>query len=264
MADYEVKMWDSSEVKASEAPDGEMKFEGYLAYFDNVDKVGDVIIKGAFANSLNKAKAEGKVFPIIEQHGDRYGINAALNTPIGYFEELKEDSKGLWVKGVLAPTSRGKDMYALLKNMPKGAMSMSIGYWIVGRKDPSDEDRRATGVNRYLTEVDLREGSIVTFPANEKARVEDVKAEAQKRRDLEKVFKEKGFSSNDATKIVAIIRDSGLLKDAQIEEEKKDPSPEINFLTDVLDSIKKVSTGVENDLKLQDLRRQLAQGFKIS
>ena len=185
-------------------------------------------------------------------------------TPVGYYEDLWEDDKGLYVKGVLYSNTRGKDMHILLKESPQGAMGQSIGYRTVASRVPTEEETRTTGVKKYLTELKLMEGSIVTFPANEKARVEDVKAEAQKRRDLEKVFKEKGFSSSEATKIVAIIRDSGLLKDVQIEEEKKEPSSEINMLTDVLDSIKKVSTGVENDLKLQDLRRQLAQGFKIS
>lgn len=259
----EFKVYDNAEVKASAATeDGKMRFEGYLARFDNVDKVGDVIIKGAFANTLSDIKAEGRIIPVIEQHGDRYGLNALANTPIGYFEELKEDAIGLYVKGVLATSSRGRDMYELLKSMPKGAMSMSIGYNVIGQRTPSDEEYRSTGVERYLTEIKLNEGSIVTFPANDKARVEDVKAEAKKRRDLEKYFKDNGFSSSESTKIVALIRDMGVLKEASEEIEEKEEKVEdesIKGLTEILNSVKQVSTELEADRAIRELRSAIAK-----
>lgn len=259
----EFKVYDNAEVKASAATeDGKMRFEGYLAYFDNVDSYGDAILKGAFSKSLSEIRAKGKVIPVLEQHGDRFGLNSSANTPIGYYEEMKEDTKGLYVKGVLATSTRGRDMYELLKSMPKGAMSMSIGYRVMGEKKPTDEEYRSTGVERYLTEIDLREGSVVTFPANEKAKIEDVKAEAKKRRDLERYFKDNGFSSSESTKIVALIRDMGMLKDASEEIEEKEEKVEdesIKGLTEILNSVKQVSTELEADMAIRELRSAIAK-----
>lgn len=202
---FEYKM--IHEVKAESDSDGKMRFSGYLAYFGNVDSYGDVIIEGAFSKTLREHKREGRIVPVLEQHGG-WGVGAMDMTPIGYYESLKEDSKGLWVEGVLFSTYRGQNMHTLLKEAPKGAMGQSIGYRVMKERTPDERETRKTGVMRYLEELKLYEGSIVTFPANEKARVEDVKAASLFWRQLEDAFKKDGFSRDQAKKAVSLVKAS--------------------------------------------------------
>ena len=258
MSNYEVKQIDYAEFKAvASSEDGVKRFEGYLAYFGNVDSYGDIIRPGAFLKSLAKAKEAGKVIPILEQHGGM-GLVATDYTPVGYYESLNEDSKGLYAKGVLYSTQRGKDIYTLLKEAPKGAMGQSIGYNIVGKSNPTEEEYRTLGVRRYLDELDLGEGSIVTFPANTKARVEDVKmAEAKKRRALEDHFRENGFSASEAKKTVAILRKyEGYAE--EIEEEKSVES-EVSDLTPVLDAVKSFQEQLEQEKQLRELKKAFCE-----
>lgn len=148
-----------------------MSFSGYGARFGNVDAYGDVIAPGAFEKTLKDARSSGNWPAMMLQHGSFLGGDD--NMPVGVWTEMREDSKGLYVEGQLAPTARGKDAYTLLKMSPRPAINgMSIGYrpveWSMRAKP---EDPRRT-----LKAVELLEVSLVTFPANGKARVESVKS----------------------------------------------------------------------------------------
>lgn len=143
------------EIKAIE-DDG--TFEGYAATFGNVDYHGDVIEKGAFKRTLDHLRRSKKALPILWQH--------RMDEPIGRAEELREDERGLYIKGRLVlETARGREAYALLK---AGVLSgLSIGY-------ASVKERWEEGV-RKLKELKLFETSLVTFPANPEAGVLGVK-----------------------------------------------------------------------------------------
>lgn len=195
-----------SDIKAAQETDGKMRFSGYLAYFGNVDSYGDVIEKGAFLNTLKEARRTGRTIPVLEQHGGWF-VNTDM-TPIGYYEELKEDDRGLYAEGVLFSTSRGKDTYTALREAPKGAMGQSIGWRPVKTREATEQERRKTGAYRFLEEVELWEGSIVTFPANDKARVEDVKSASLFWRTMEERFRDKGFSREDAKTAVSLVKSS--------------------------------------------------------
>ncbi|CAH1658670.1 Phage prohead protease, HK97 family [Hyphomicrobiales bacterium] len=151
--------------------DDEMAFAGYGAVFGNVDSHGDVIAKGAFTATLAHIAKTG-VFPsMLSQHGG--GLLAGDPTPIGVWTELREDDVGLYARGVLAPTERGREAYQLLKMKPRPAIDgLSIGFipkeWAM-RARP-EEPRRT------LKSVELLEISLVTFPSNPKARVHSVKS----------------------------------------------------------------------------------------
>ncbi|MCO5129235.1 MAG: HK97 family phage prohead protease [Xanthobacteraceae bacterium] len=136
----------------------EGEFEGLAAAFGNIDQGRDVLIKGAFANSL-KARPAGKVKMLFQHRQDE---------PIGIWTSLAETSKGLVAKGkLILASARAKEVHALMK---AGAMDgLSIGY-----RTLRDEYDRVKNV-RKLLEVDLREVSIVTFPMNESAAVTAVK-----------------------------------------------------------------------------------------
>lgn len=136
------------------------QFEGYGSVFGNEDSYGDVVARGAFSESLDAHARAGTMPALLWQHDPRH--------PIGVYTEMREDDRGLYVKGQLAlETQLGREAHALLK---AGALNgLSIGY--MPKRYQIDED---TGVLTLL-EVDLWECSVVTFPANELARVSGVK-----------------------------------------------------------------------------------------
>lgn len=114
---------------------------------------------------------------------------------------MAEDAKGLKIKGKLAlETTRGKEAHALLK---MGALNgLSIGFM-----SKAWEYDRETEV-RTLTQVDLWEVSLVTFPANEKSRVTHVKAASDEMaapKDAERILRDAGFSKADATAFVSRV-----------------------------------------------------------
>jgi len=195
------------EVKLDESNAAEMKFSGYGAVFGNVDSYGDVIAKGAFAETIKKAKSSGIWPAMLSQHGGMFGDDA---TPIGIYTEMKEDDTGLWVEGKLANTERGREAYELLKMQPRPAYNgLSIGFrakeWAV-RTQP-EEPRRT------LKAVELIEVSLVTFPANTKARVTSVKSEFNPR-EFEDGLRDAGLSRADSVKAVAVFKEL-LQRDAE-------------------------------------------------
>ena len=126
--------------------------EGYAAIFGEPDRGGDIIAPGAFTASLARRASAVK---LLWQHDPAQ--------PIGIWDEITEDIRGLRVKGRLLTTvQRGAEAAALLT---AGALDgLSIGYRAV------KADRR--GTHRHLTEIDLWEISLVTFPMNANARLQ--------------------------------------------------------------------------------------------
>lgn len=135
-------------------------FEGYGSVFGVVDSYQEVVAAGAFTDSLSALKQQNRMPALLWQH--RSG------EPIGVYTEMREDSIGLHVKGKLAlKTARGAEAHELLKM--KALSGLSIGF--MTREDSYD---KLTGV-RTLKKLDLWEVSLVTFPANDAARVSAVK-----------------------------------------------------------------------------------------
>jgi HK97 family phage prohead protease len=134
-------------------------FTGYASLFGKVDLGKDAVERGAFANSLRSRGAAG--IRMLFQHDP--------GEPIGTWTEVREDARGLYVRGRLArDVRRAREVLSLMRS---GALDgLSIGFRTVkARRDP------ATGVRRIL-EADLWEISIVTFPMLPEARIEMVKS----------------------------------------------------------------------------------------
>jgi HK97 family phage prohead protease len=132
--------------------------EGYASLFGEVDQARDMVMPGAFAQTL-KSRGLRKI-PMLFQHDPA--------EPVGIWLELVEDFRGLRARGKLIPdVARGRELLALLK---AGAVDgLSIGYRTVrGQIDPRTKVRK-------LYQVDLWEISIVTFPLLAGARVSAVK-----------------------------------------------------------------------------------------
>jgi HK97 family phage prohead protease len=170
--------------------------EGYGSVFGVRDSYDDVIAGGAFAGSIKAHKAEGTMPAMLWQHDS--------SQPIGVWTDMTEDSKGLHIKGKLAlDTAKGKEAHALLK---MGALNgLSIGF--VSKQWAYDRETEV----RTLTEIDLWEVSLVTFPANEKARVTNVKSADQMAapKDAERTLRDAGFSKSDATAFVSRVMRMG-------------------------------------------------------
>ena len=137
------------------------RFEGYASVFEVTDSASDRVLPGAFAKSLANWQTQGRQPPLLWQHDQ--------SQPIGAWRELREDRYGLYAQGELFVNdiARAKEAYCLLRE--KVVNGLSIGY----RVKQSTRDSK-TGI-RLLSEVELLEISMVTFPANESARVLRVK-----------------------------------------------------------------------------------------
>jgi len=195
------------EFKFSEDGADTMTFEGYGAVFGNEDSYGDVIALGAFTETLAKATESGRLPAMLEQHGG-FGLGAGDNTPIGKWLEMSEDDTGLKVKGQLADTDRGRDIYTLMK---MGAIDgLSIGYRVKESTPRKNDD----DPKRTLTKLDLVEISPVTFPANGEARIHAVKSidEIETVSDIEDNLRDAGYSRSDAKHLIAKVKDN--LRDA--------------------------------------------------
>ena len=168
------------EVKA--ANDGG-KFTGYASVFGDLDSYRDIVMPGAFKDSLASHKSKNRKVPILWQHRG--------SEPIGVYDVIDEDEKGLYVEGSLnQDVQQGREAYSLLK---QGALSgISIGY-STELADWNDEKSI-----RYLKQVKLYEASLVTFPALDSARVDSVKS-FEKISDFEALLRDAvGLSANEA------------------------------------------------------------------
>lgn len=182
--------------KASEDPDAPPGWiEGYASKFGLVDSYNETVQPGAFKKSLKEWGKRKMPVPMLWQH--------MSSEPIGGWSEYEEDEIGLKLGGqVDLETQRGREAYSAVKGRYVGGLS--IGYF--ERKadpwswEPTEEPRR-------LFELDLRETSIVTFPALREAQIDAVKAAIARgvpltTRQFESFLREKlNVSRADAEKI---------------------------------------------------------------
>lgn len=138
--------------------DADGTVEGYASLFGEIDQARDMVIPGAFAQTL-VTRGIRRV-PMLFQHDPA--------EPIGIWLELREDHRGLYARGRLIPeVTRARELLSLLR--ARAVDGLSIGFKTVkGQIDPKTRIRR-------LIAVDLWEISIVTFPLLAGARVQAVK-----------------------------------------------------------------------------------------
>ena len=132
----------------------DVRFAGYAAIFDRIDRGGDLIRRGAFG-----AFPEGKVLPLLWQHDPLRRI--------GQVDLVREDRRGLRVIGTVSTATRaGQAAAAMLAG--SGVKGLSFGYRV----------KRARGQGpRELLELDVAEISLVTAPMQDLARVHLVQAQ---------------------------------------------------------------------------------------
>lgn len=174
-------------------------FEGYGSVFGNVDEYNEIVVPGAFRQSLAEMGLPSMLW---QHHSDE---------PMGIYTDVHEDDTGLFVRGEInLEVQKGKEAYSLLK---QGALKgLSIGFRSVKRE--YDEE---TGIMRLL-QLKLYEVSLVTFPANRLATVDTVKSVPTTERDFEKFLRDAGYSRNEAKRIISNgFKGTDTLRDAEVE-----------------------------------------------
>lgn len=183
-------------TKSSYQVQEEGVIEGYASVFGGIDSYGDTIEPTAYDNIISEGQK-----PLMFYQHDRWGV------PIGRWEELSVDSKGLKVKGRLnLELKEAQDVYSALKF---GSLDgMSIGFRLRDRDYEYDDN----DVCHIKNISELLEISIVNFPADKSARVMGVKAdpedleELKDIRDCERYLRDLGISKKMAQSIISVIK----------------------------------------------------------
>lgn len=170
--------------------DGDGHFTGYASVFGALDSQREIVERGAFVRSITRWRALGRSPAMLWMHDP--------TMPIGVWISMQEDENGLFVSGRLAlSTQKGREAYELLK---LGALTgLSIGYRVI--RSEIDKVRKA----RLLRDVELFEISLVTFPANDEARISDVKSPrtvARRKQEVGKPRIKRGVTDKEKTRAV--------------------------------------------------------------
>jgi len=172
-------------------------FSGYGSTFGGKpDSYGDIIHEGAFTNTLKKGGRNGYGIAMLWQHN--------ASEPIGVWQDVVENKKGLAVTGQLVlGTQRGREAYELMK---AGALrGLSIGFEIPKGGSEFDDNKKI----RNIKEIDLWEISPVTFAANTRAQISQVKSleSANTPRQFESALREAGLSKSAAMYLTNLCKD---------------------------------------------------------
>lgn len=224
------KLYKSFELKARN--DGSGLVEGYASTWTTTpDSYGDIVIKGAFKDTIEKRLGTGHPFPLCFNHD--------LNQIIGAVKSIEEDDTGLKITASFLDTPLAQEKRELVK---EGIVwQFSFAYNIEGAERPTPEEK-AQGILQKLTKLDLFEVSLVPVPANQTAIVTDIKSAEEK------------SGRRNSAKDESLIRDAisalqALLDNAESDEgedepevneaseEPKESNPEKNALLGYIKSI---------------------------
>lgn len=190
------------EFKFSEAEPG--AFRGYGSVAGNIDSYGDIVAKGAFAETLEQHKAANTMPSMLLQHG--MGMTVEDSLPIGVWEGMAEDDNGLMCEGKLClGNQRADEAHRLMKMTPRPALTgLSIGY----KATNSTPGTRSDKFRRMLNSVKLYEVSLVDTPANGKARIQSVKSfRTLSVREAEGLMRDAfGLSNSEAKQAASLLK----------------------------------------------------------
>lgn len=154
-------------VKAVDDPAAQGQFTALVAVFGNEDSVGDVVMPGAFTQTLADWKASGNPIPVIWSHdwADPF-------SNIGAVTDAEETDKGLQVTGQLdMDNPKAEQVYRLLKN--GRVTQFSFAYDIESGALVEDED----GIHYELRQLKLYEVGPCLVGANQETELLAVKAD---------------------------------------------------------------------------------------
>ena len=218
----------ASRFEVKESNDDARTVKGYASYFGNLDTDMDVIKKGAFKKTIKEGPFKDGLVKLWAQH--------KMDKPIGVIKNLYEDEKGLVIEATFGTHRDGEDYYRMTK---EGIIDrFSVGFQKI------QGDRNEKG-GYDITEIKLWEVSMVTIPANQEAKVTDVKsAHIDNTEVLIKQVEDKELAFKLQHELLKLK--SALLNESTTEPTlEKDTQPELE----------------EKDLEL-DLLTQLKKSFK--
>jgi HK97 family phage prohead protease len=160
MDEIERKTIVLADLKVEGEENGPGKITGYGSVFNSVDAVNDTVLPGAYQETLAKFVQDGFL---------SWGHD--WNVPVATIDRAKEDDRGLWIEATFHSDDQAQRARRLTaERLERGkSMGLSIGY------RPKKWNYRDDGV-RELIDIELREVSLVTVPAEPKARVASVKS----------------------------------------------------------------------------------------
>jgi HK97 family phage prohead protease len=206
-------------------------FEGYASVFNNEDDYGDMMLPGAFKQTLADHDKAGTMPKMLLNHGGMGSFFASPSPedllPIGKWSSMTEDSKGLLSKGRLInlDTESGKRIYGAMKENAMDGLSIGFKAKDFTRGTKENEPRRT------LKAVDLLEVSPVTFPANTSATVSSVKSaiDFSDLKSAEQLLRDAaGFSRREATAFIARVMSLGQQSDSVTDGEVKQAIAALN------------------------------------
>jgi HK97 family phage prohead protease len=157
---------------------------GYASTFGPpADLHGDIVMPGAFADSL-ASHLENDTLPAMLFGHDQ-------KSPVGVWQEVREDDVGLWVSGRLTmAVQAARDAFELAKD---GALALSIGFTPVKQHRDADAN--------MLEAIALGEISLVGLASNPKAKITSVKS-LNSIREYESLLRENfGLSTREAKRL---------------------------------------------------------------
>lgn len=146
-------------VKAATTPiTDEGTFEALASVFGTSDRTNDVVMPGAFTQSIRAWRATGKMVPIHWDHRSDAADIIGVADP----KRMRETDQGLVVAGKIdLETERGREVWRLVKS---NSLGVSFGYLTV-------RERKGNKGERLLEQLDLFEVSLTPSPMHPDARV---------------------------------------------------------------------------------------------
>jgi hypothetical protein len=224
----------------------EGSFEAYVAAYNNIDFGYDIIDPQAFSD-----EPAGKTYPYLSDHETRTVIGnwKAISDGFGVkmvdakFNLMRDEQTGNFM------VPKAAEKYANLKN--GDITGFSVGY-IPLEIDWKEIDGKRI---RIIRKAKLMEGSVVTFPMNDKAMLISIKSleEISALKDVEKILKDKGFSSKEAKTFISKIKK---FSPRDEEESKEDQKEEVkcDALSESLSNLSKTFDEYELKKSIQNLQ----------
>ena len=225
------------EVKVGDEHSSMGAFEGYASVWNSVDRGGDTVESGAFSKTISEWKSKGQMPQLLWYHN--------MQDVIGEWLDMREDEKGLFVKGRLwikdseRIESAVKAYNVIKSNSVRG---LSIGY----RVKEFELIEYDSGVIRKLKEIELMEVSIAPWAMEPSAMVTGVKSmidddgKLLSKREVERVLRDVGLSAREAKAFIAAGYDA-LNRDEEEKSKGVDRDDQLD-LSDVLASLQELST----------------------
>jgi HK97 family phage prohead protease len=172
----------NTQIRVKAGPEDGLKegqFEAYASVFGNKDSYGDVVIPGAFTDTLSGWKDSGNLIPLLFGHN--------MSDPdynLGHVEDAKEDDHGLLTLNQLdLENPKAVQTYRLIKGRRINQMSFAYevleGGYATRQKDANGEDGPDNQEEYFeLRKLKLYEVSVVPIGANQETEITAVKAAA--------------------------------------------------------------------------------------